>query len=304
MPITGWIAILVLIVMCYMLIKQYETRMVLFGGGFILCCISLTPMAGLNAFAKTMTNGALIMAICSATGFAYCVTFTECDRSLVHYLTRPIRNVGILMIPITSLLTFAINIAIPSAAGVGAVVGTTLIPLLLRAGFKPAAAAAAVLMGTTGSLLSPGLSHNAYVSDMAHMSIMDLISYHGIYSLMIGVVGAVGLCIVCWVLGDNKGEKIAEANPASDAEPSNFKANPIKAFVPLIPIHVLDSFRQEGRRTSHADRYDRLSDRCHVRPAEVLQAVLQGHGRLLRKHHGHHHCGGRVGGRFNCFRLD
>lgn len=34
MPITGWIAILVLIVMCYMLIKQYETRMVLFGGGF------------------------------------------------------------------------------------------------------------------------------------------------------------------------------------------------------------------------------------------------------------------------------
>ena len=76
MPITGWIAILVLIVMCYMLIKQYETRMVLFGGGFILCCISLTPMAGLNAFAKTMTNGALIMAICSATGFAYCVSFT------------------------------------------------------------------------------------------------------------------------------------------------------------------------------------------------------------------------------------
>lgn len=213
--------------------------MVLFGGGFILCCISLTPMAGLNAFAKTMTNGALIMAICSATGFAYCVTFTECDRSLVHYLTRPIRNVGILMIPITSLLTFAINIAIPSAAGVGAVVGTTLIPLLLRAGFKPAAAAAAVLMGTTGSLLSPGLSHNAYVSDMAHMSIMDLISYHGIYSLMIGVVGAVGLCIVCWVLGDNKGEKIAEANPASDAEPSNFKANPIKAFVPLIPIILM-----------------------------------------------------------------
>ena len=157
----------------------------------------------------------------------------------MHYLTRPIRNFGILMIPITSLLTFAINIAIPSAAGVGAVVGTTLIPLLLRAGFKPAAAAAAVLMGTTGSLLSPGLSHNAYVSDMAHMSIMDLISYHGIYSLMIGVVGAVGLCIVCWVLGDNKGEKMAEANPAADAETSSFKPSPIKAFVPLIPIILM-----------------------------------------------------------------
>ena len=94
-------------------------------------------------------------------------------------------------------------------------------------------------MGTTGSLLSPGLSHNAYVSDMAHMSIMDLISYHGIYSLMIGVVGAVGLCIVCWVLGDNKGEKMAEANPAADAETSSFKPSPIKAFVPLIPIILM-----------------------------------------------------------------
>ena len=57
--------------------------------------------------------------------------------------------------------------------------------------------------------------------------------------MMIGVVGAVGLCIVCWVLGDNKGEKIAEANPASDAEPPNFKPNPIKAFVPLIPIILM-----------------------------------------------------------------
>lgn len=70
----------------------------------------------------------------------------------------------------TTIITFFINVAIPSAVGVGAVVGTTLIPLMLRAGIHPAAAAAAVLAGTTGSLLSPGLSHNAYVSEMANMS--------------------------------------------------------------------------------------------------------------------------------------
>lgn len=238
MPLTGWIAVLILIGMVYLLVRQYETRLVLFAGGFIMCCLSLTPMVGLDAFAKTMTNGALITAICSATGFAYCVTFTGCDRSLVHYLTKPIRNVGIVMIPLASLLTFAINIAIPSAAGVGAVVGTTLIPLLLRAGFKPAAAAAAVLMGTTGSLLSPGLSHNAYVSDMAKMSIMDLISYHGMYSLMIGVVGAVGLGIVCWVLGDNKAEQLAEENPKAEAA-DEFKPSPVKAIIPLIPIVLM-----------------------------------------------------------------
>jgi len=70
MAITGWLAILVVAGMIYLLAKQYETRMVLFGAGFILCCLSLSPMAGLDAFAKTMTNAALITAICAATGLS------------------------------------------------------------------------------------------------------------------------------------------------------------------------------------------------------------------------------------------
>lgn len=234
MALTGWIAILVVAIMIYLLMKQYETRLVLLGGGLFLCCLSLTPMAGLNAFATTMTNGALITAICSATGFAYCVTYTDCDRSLVHYLARPIRNVGIVLVPMSVIITFFINVAIPSAVGVGAVVGTTLIPIMLRAGIKPAAAAAAILMGTTGSLLSPGLSHNAYVSEMAHMSIMELIQYHANFSLMIGAIGAIGLTIVVFVLGDNKGEKVS-----GDDTADGFVPNPIRALVPLIPIVLM-----------------------------------------------------------------
>lgn len=234
MALTGWIAILVVAIMIYLLMKQYETRLVLLGGGLFLCCLSLTPMAGLNAFATTMTNGALITAICSATGFAYCVTYTDCDRSLVHYLARPIRNIGIVLVPMSVLITFFINVAIPSAVGVGAVVGTTLIPIMLRAGIKPAAAAAAILMGTTGSLLSPGLSHNAYVSEMAHMTIMELIQYHANFSLMIGAIGAIGLTIVVFVLGDNKGEKVS-----GDDTADGFVPNPIRALVPLIPIVLM-----------------------------------------------------------------
>lgn len=234
MALTGWIAILVVAIMIYLLMKQYETRLVLLGGGLFLCCLSLTPMTGLNAFATTMTNGALITAICSATGFAYCVTYTDCDRSLVHYLARPIRNIGIILVPMSVIITFFINVAIPSAVGVGAVVGTTLIPIMLRAGIKPAAAAAAILMGTTGSLLSPGLSHNAYVSEMAHMSIMELIQYHANFSLMIGAIGAIGLTIVVFVLGDNKGEKVS-----GDDTADGFVPNPIRALVPLIPIVLM-----------------------------------------------------------------
>ncbi|MCI5851431.1 MAG: C4-dicarboxylate transporter DcuC [Sutterellaceae bacterium] len=234
MALTGWIAILVVVAMIYLLVKHWETRLVLMGGGLILCVLSLAPMDAFNAFAKTMTNAVLITAICGATGFAYCVTYTQCDRSLVHYLSKPIRNVGLLLIPATTVITFGINIAIPSAVGVGAVVGTTLIPIMLRAGIKPAAAAAAVLAGTTGSLLSPGLSHNAMISDMAHMPILDLIQYHAPFSLMIGAIGAIGVTVMAVIFGDGKGEKVT-----TDDTNDGFRPSPIRAIVPLIPIVLM-----------------------------------------------------------------
>ena len=37
MALTGWIAILVVAIMIYLLMKQYETRLVLLGGGLLLC---------------------------------------------------------------------------------------------------------------------------------------------------------------------------------------------------------------------------------------------------------------------------
>lgn len=89
-------------------------------------------------------------------------------------------------------------------------------------------------MGTTGSLLSPGLSHSAYVSEMAHMTIMELIQYHANFSLMIGAIGAIGLTIVVFVLGDNKGEKVS-----GDDTADGFVPNPIRALVPLIPIVLM-----------------------------------------------------------------
>ena len=71
MTLTAWIALAVIIVTVWALIKRYETRLVLIGAGLLLCCISLDPMAALNQFAKSMTNNSLVMAICSSMGFAF-----------------------------------------------------------------------------------------------------------------------------------------------------------------------------------------------------------------------------------------
>lgn len=235
MSLLEWLAIAVTILTVYALIKRLETRLVLFTAGFVLCLVSMDPLSALNSFAKSMTNNSLVMAICSSMGFAFIANYTQCDRSLVHYLAAPIRGLGVFLIPICTAVTFFINIAIPSAAGCAAAVGSTLIPVMLRAGIKPAAAAAAVMGGTIGSYLSPGTSHNPFVAGMAGIDVMDFIAFHAMWSILCGVILVVGLLVVCMFLGDHKGEKVDVEAQKND----NFKPNPIKAIMPLVPITIL-----------------------------------------------------------------
>ena len=70
MTLTAWIAIAVILVTVYCLIKRYETRLVLLLAGLVMCCCSLDPMAAFEQFDKSMTNRALIISICSSMGFA------------------------------------------------------------------------------------------------------------------------------------------------------------------------------------------------------------------------------------------
>ncbi len=239
MTLTAWIALAVIIVTVWALIKRYETRLVLIGAGLLLCCITLDPMAALNQFAKSMTNNSLVMAICSSMGFAFAANYTKCDRSLVHYLAAPVRGLGIFLIPVCTVITFFVNIAIPSAAGCAAAVGSTLIPVMLRAGIKPAAAAAAVLAGTIGSYLSPGTSHNPYVAKMANMEVMDFIGFHSTYSLMCGAILVVGVLLVCLVLRDNKGDANAQVDESKLQKQDDFTPSVLKALVMLVPIAIL-----------------------------------------------------------------
>ena len=240
MSLLSWVAVAVVIVAIWALIKRYETRLVLIAAGLFLAVVALQPMAALNAFAKSMTNASLVMAICSSMGFAFVSSYTKADRSLVHYMASPIRGLGIFLIPVCTAITFFVNIAIPSAAGCAAAVGSTLIPVMLRAGIKPAGAAAAVLAGTIGSYLSPGTSHNPYVANMAGIDVMDFIAFHAPYSLIIGAFGVVGTLLFCILFGDHKGDANAKVDESKlQKNDPDFKPNPINALVPIVPITLL-----------------------------------------------------------------
>lgn len=234
------IAILGIILTIYLLIKKYETRTVLIGVGLLMSIVTLNPMGALNAFAKTMTSGGLIMAICSSMGFAYVMKYTRCDTHLVHLLTKPLSGLKFFLIPIATIITFFINIAIPSAAGCAAAVGATLIPVLKSSGVRPATAGAAILAGTFGSMMSPGSSHSAMISEMSGLSIPEVNLSHAPYTIIAGAIGAFVLTVLAVILKDyGKEHREAYLNENKEAEASFGKVNVLYALAPLVPLVIL-----------------------------------------------------------------
>jgi len=230
------LGVVVVILTIYFLIKQYEARMVLFTSGVVMAILAGKPMAALDAFATRMTSGGLIMPICSVMGFAFVMKATGCDQHLVKLVAKGLYKVRFFLIPGATLATFAINIALPSAAGVSAAVGAILIPLLIASGVHPALAGAAVLSGTYGSMLSPGLSHNPFVAELAGVDVMDVIASHAPASIAAVIIAAISITIVAIVRKEHKGysdEKVqAEANFEE-------KVNVLYAIVPTIPLIIL-----------------------------------------------------------------
>ena len=201
--------ILVLITL-FLLIKRYEARMVLVAAGIIMCACAGNPMAALNSFAKGM-GSSMISSACSSMGFALVMRFTGCDKHLINFLAKGLTKVHFLIIPGVVLATFAVNMALPSAAGTAAAAGAIFIPIMMGAGIHPAMAAAAVKCGTYGSMLNPGLAHNTFVAQIAGVAVMDVIAFH-----------------------ENK-DHFAEGLELEE----NFKVNYLYALMPIIPIAIL-----------------------------------------------------------------
>ena len=168
-----------------------------------------------------------------------------CDKHLVALLTKPLKNVGFILIPVTTVLTYFINIAIPSAAGCSAAVGATLIPLLMASGVRPAMAGAAVFAGTFGSVLSPGSAHNIYVADLVKQTVegytvQDIIKVQIPSAFTALAIVVVMLTIVAILFKDyQKGTNFTLENGATSEEKSLFKVNIIYALMPLVPLVIL-----------------------------------------------------------------
>lgn len=228
------IGLIIVLITIYLLIKQYENRMVLFCSGLLMAIVAGQPMEAFKAFSHAMLETKLFEAIISVMGFAMVMKITECDKHLIHFLAKGLKRVGPLLIPGAVIVTMIINTSITSSAGCSAAVGSIIIPLLMSAGIHPAVAAAAVYAGTYAAMLNPGYAQVAIVADIAKVSNMAVVANHTPAMIASGLIGAFGLLAVAFFRKENKGHKFS-----LDQGESTFKVNLLKAFVPVIPLAIL-----------------------------------------------------------------
>ena len=112
----------------------------------------------------------------------------------------------------------------------------------MAAGVHPAMAASVVLAGTWGRAISPGTSHNPFVADLAGVDVMTVIMNEAPAAIITSLICITVLTAVAVVRKEGPSEERAQAYLAEgedSAAVEEFKVNPLKALVPLVPLILL-----------------------------------------------------------------
>ena len=234
---------LIVILTFVLIVKKYEARLVLFLAGLLMCLIGGLPGDVMKAFTKAMVNNSLVPTICTVMGFSYVMRLTTCDQHLVQSISGVLKRGRAILVPISFFLTWWISLAIPSASGCSAAVGSILIPTLIAAGVHPAMAAATVLAGTWGSAISPGNAHNPFVADLSGTDMMTVIINETPASV-IASIACVAVMTVYAVLrkeGATEERRLAYLKEIGEEgeKAEEFHVRPLLAIVPLVPLFLL-----------------------------------------------------------------
>jgi DcuC family C4-dicarboxylate transporter len=95
------------------------------------------------------------------------------------------------------------------------------------------------MLGTFGSMLSPGLMHNPIIAKLAGIEVMEAIRGHAAATVASIIIGAVSLAVVARLL---KEDRDFSGDGREKESGQDFKINPLLAVLPLIPVVVLVLF--------------------------------------------------------------
>ena len=221
----------------YFIVKQHETRLVLFCAGLAMATVAGDPLAAFKAFTSAIGHRNLFEPIVTVMGFSVVMTVTECNKHLIHLLAKGVKRMGFFLIPSVTLATFFVNISLTSTAGISAAVGAIFIPLLIAFGVHPAVAGAAILAGTYGSFLNPGYPMNVIVADVSKLGPLEVVAFQYVAVIASCLVSGLVLALIAFLRKEHKG--YVREDGSTGAFDDTFKVSLMKAFVPIFPLVLI-----------------------------------------------------------------
>ncbi len=242
-----YLSLVVVVLSFIAIMKRVDVKLALLVGGFSMALLSAKPHVWASAFQESMVESKLITIILPVLGFVAVMRHASFIDELVMLITTPLNRIGAGVIPAVVLATFITNTALLSSAACGAAVGAVAIPVLMRVGVKPAMAAASVLAGAWGAVLSPGSSHGPVILDAAQLpdgQVIDVILGHFPAVLIAAVVVAVTL------FAEAKIFKECQVVPTENWSSDNSRAPSdgwhvkialirLRALIPVLPLVLL-----------------------------------------------------------------
>lgn len=244
------LAIVIIAVAIFFLVRGFDVRLVLFTAGIALCSIprrvslpgggtgwEFNPLIVFDEFLTAMGNTSYVGPICTAMAFASVLSAAGCDREMVRLLMKPLRRVKWALIPGGCVVGFLTNSAITSQTGASAAVGPILVPLLLAAGFPPAVAGACLVLGCSGGGNLLNMGEPDFVAITKNTGVTPQRVLH---SMLVPEIAsfAMAVAVFTFLFRQKKAEAPSEAaTPAAVADEAPIDL--VKALLPPLPIVLL-----------------------------------------------------------------
>ncbi|MEH7385797.1 C4-dicarboxylate transporter DcuC [Bacillus sp. JJ1521] len=262
-------AILAVLLVIYMLIKQMDIKITLFLIGIILMFIAIGMGKGINVadftstgsvfldplltiadqFKSTLTSAGFIILLLG--GYTAYMSYIKANDVTVNVLTKPIASIKsvYILVPIVFLLGNLLSLVIPSASNLAIILLATLFPVLKKAGMSTLSAAAVIATSAT-VIPTPLGGDNVAIAvelakypEFANLTVTDyVIRYHAIISIPTLIVMAIAHYF--WQKhmdkkqGANRSEEEVVVKELTEIEGGKlFKT--VYAILPIFPILLL-----------------------------------------------------------------
>jgi len=261
------VALLVIIITGYMVIKKYKAQTILLAGGLLMMLaafllgyttefVSAKEKTGnlfFDAFkyisvlaSKDAAGLGLMIMVC--TGFAKYMDHIGASSRLVYSAVKPLgaMKAPYLVMSFTFLINMFMSLVIPSASGLAMLMMVTIFPILVKLGVSPLGAAAAV---ATGHLLDigPASATTLLASKTAGMPVDEyFVSYQLPVYIICGVVASIAHFFWQRYLDKKEGYQVSEEDVQVSVDKEIVVGPAIYMFLPLLPLVFLLGFSKYG----------------------------------------------------------